>query len=41
MTGTFKQGSSGDQILYQKEEGVKLKKDMIIKCKSMNGKQVF
>jgi hypothetical protein len=41
MTKTFKQSYSGDHILYQKEERVKLKKDMIIKYESMNGKQVI
>jgi hypothetical protein len=36
MIGTFKQGSSSGLIPYQKEKGVKLKEDIIIKCEFMN-----
>jgi hypothetical protein len=38
---TFKQYSPRGLILNQKEEGVKFNEDMVIKCKSMNRKQIL
>lgn len=40
-TSTSKHDSLGDLILDQKEEGVKFKKNMIIKSNTMNGEKAF
>jgi hypothetical protein len=41
IAGTSKHNSSALYVLDQKEETMKLNKDMIIKSESMNGKKIF